>query len=230
MAQLAEAAHNTSTTTSSDPMLDSLRNEVKTQKEQLEKQKTVIAVLENLNNQLRNHQPNATNQLKEGKKKKKGGKKAVKQEPKGKKGKKGKCRNGKKKAEAAMRQAQITRNRNQKQIETKRQNSEPVFTPWPWDANTGSQAQSSGDAADGVGSGSVNQMDGAMDRGSDRIVGTGTQGPNRFVEETRRLWQIRVGHTRSGGDHGQGHRDGGGQEEAAGSTRPGYDRPPHELM
>lgn len=131
LAQLAETAHDTSATTSSDPMLESLRNEVKTQKEQLEKQKTVIAVLENLNNQLRYHQPNPTNQPKQGKKKKKGGKKAVKQESTGKKGKKRKGRNGKKKAEAAMRQAQITRNQNQKQIQTKRQDSEPVFTPWP---------------------------------------------------------------------------------------------------
>jgi len=227
MAQLAEAAHNTSTTTSSDPMLDSLRNEVKTQKEQLEKQKTVIAVLENLNTQLRDNQPKANKQPKQGKKKeKKGGKKVVKQEPKGGKGEKGKCRNGKKKAEAAMRQAQITRNRNQ----TKRHDAEPIFTPWPWDVNANSQAQSCWDAADGVGSGSVNQMDGAVDRGGDRIVGTGIGGPNRFVEETRRLWQIRVGHTRSGGDHGQYQREGSGQEEAAGSTRAGYDRPPHRLM
>jgi len=207
-------------------MLDSLRNEVKSQKEQLEKQNIVIAVLENLNNQLRNHQPNATNQPKEGKKKNKGGKKAVKQEPKGGKGKKGKCRNGKKKAEAAMRQAQITRNRNQ----TKRQDSEPIFTPWPWDVSTNSHGLSSGDTTDEVGSGSANHMGGAVDRGADRIVGTSTHGPNRFVEETRRLWEIRVGHTRSGGDHGQGHRDGGGQDVAEGPTRAGYDRPPHRLM
>lgn len=212
-------------------MLESLRNEVKIQKEQMEKQKTVIAVLENLNNQLRDYQANATNQPKEGKKKKKkGGRKAPKQEPKGKKSKKGKGRNGKKKAEAAMRQAQITRNQNQKQIQMKRQDSEPVFTPWPWDVNTGSQAQYGGDAADGVGPGSVSYMVGAVDIGAYRIAGAGTDGPNRFVEETRRLWEIRVGHTRSGGDHGQYQREGSGQEEAAGSTRAGYDRPPHRLM
>lgn len=211
-------------------MLLSIRDTVKIQKEQLKKQKSVIAVLENLNNQLRNHQPNATNQPKEGKKKKKGGKKAVKQESTGKKGKKGKGRTGRKNVEAAKRQAQITRNQNQKQIQMKRQDSEPVFTPWPWDVNTGSQAQSSGNAADGAGPGSANHMGGTVDKEGDRIVGTGAHGPNRFVEETRRLWEMRVGHMRSGGDHGRGHRDATGQEEAEGPTRPGYDRPPHRLM